>query len=193
MRHPESLLVPAMMLADYYLTVYAAVLRDRGHGLHFRLEHFELNPRWQKAVAQKRWFNPRHLALATGASLLLIGLLEFVPELGRLAGFLLGTLLGAYGLIIARHISNILVFRRLIRHPGEVTGEVAMAPAFAIASSCYQIAGLALPLGMIAVFARSSFALGSLLGAVVLVHVHWRWLRRAERQAGALPDGQTPP
>jgi acetolactate synthase-1/2/3 large subunit len=61
--HPESLLVPALMLTDYWLTVAGARLRDSGYASHFKTPSYELNPLWQKTIAGKRWLNGKHLAL----------------------------------------------------------------------------------------------------------------------------------
>ncbi len=76
MRHPEALLLPIMMLADYFLTVAGAILREKGYSLHFRDPHYELNPVWQKHIAEKKWLNPRHALLTIALSAMLILLTE---------------------------------------------------------------------------------------------------------------------
>ena len=68
MKHPEVILVPAFMLADYFLTLAGAVLRDRKYSDHFKTEHYEMNPLWQKDVARKKWLNPRHIVLVVVVS-----------------------------------------------------------------------------------------------------------------------------
>src|SRR5690242_2440703 len=82
MKHPQILLLPLLMFADYFLTVLGAVLRDKGYSNHFKLEHYELNPVWQKSIRQKRWVNPRHILLTLFVSFGFSALLEFgdVPK-----------------------------------------------------------------------------------------------------------------
>ena len=61
MKHIEVFLLPILMLLDYFLTVVGAKLGDEKHRQHFKGSDYELNPRFQKSIAQKRWFSPRHL------------------------------------------------------------------------------------------------------------------------------------
>ena len=49
MHHPELLLLPILMFADYFLTVLGAIHAEKKHSQHIRSEHYELNPAWQKA------------------------------------------------------------------------------------------------------------------------------------------------
>jgi hypothetical protein len=79
MRHPEVLFVPVLMVLDYYLTLYGAHLAERSYRRHFKIEHYELNPIWQSAVARRHWINLRHLAvvmLVGGMLVLLAEVLE---------------------------------------------------------------------------------------------------------------------
>ena len=68
MKHPEIFLLPVFMLADYFLTIYSAVLLDRRYRDFFKINQYELNPLWQKAVASKTWFNPKHLGITALAT-----------------------------------------------------------------------------------------------------------------------------
>lgn len=47
MKHPEVLILPVLMIADYYLTILGSILYSQGYGKHIRFEHYELNPVWQ--------------------------------------------------------------------------------------------------------------------------------------------------
>ena len=42
---------PPFMLADYFLTLAGAAQKERKYDDHFKTEHYELNPTWQKDVA----------------------------------------------------------------------------------------------------------------------------------------------
>ena len=62
MRHPEVLLAPLLMVADYYLTLLGAHLAEHSYRRHFKTAHYELNPFWQSAMVRRQWINLRHLA-----------------------------------------------------------------------------------------------------------------------------------
>lgn len=74
MAYPQVLLVPLMLLADYYLTVLGAAQRQKVYAQHFRTQHYELNPLWQRSNARLQRFNPRHilLVLLVSAALALV-------------------------------------------------------------------------------------------------------------------------
>jgi hypothetical protein len=61
MRHPEVFLVPVLLLLDYFLTVGGSKLAARKYSQHFKFEHYEMNPLWQKTISQGKWLNPKHL------------------------------------------------------------------------------------------------------------------------------------
>ena len=63
MLHPEMILVPVLLLADYFLTIQGANAAAGKYSQHFRVRHYQLNPLWQQAIARRKWFNPRHLLL----------------------------------------------------------------------------------------------------------------------------------
>lgn len=79
MHHPVILAVPLLMLLDYALTILGARASLQVYRRHFRMPHYELNPMWQKSVAQLRWFNPRHLGLVCLVTALLL-LPEWLPD-----------------------------------------------------------------------------------------------------------------
>ena len=180
MKHPEVILIPLMMFADYMLTVLGARQREKGYGQHFKLPSYELNPVWQKAIAQQRWFNPRHIVLTLFFSAVLIYLAEFggMPELYQ--QILLGAILTLYGYILARHLSNLLIFRRVRRLPHELSGKITMTQSFATALSFHQCLHLTIPLVILAYFSRQGYVIGGAVGAVVLMLISLVWLQRAE-------------
>lgn len=194
MKHPEIILAPILMFADYFLTVLGAVWREGTHSRYFKTRHYELNPAWQREIAGKRWFNPRHIVL----TLLLCGILAGLIEFGDLPEALVQAVLGfvfiVFGTIIGRHLSNLLTFRRLGRGAGEISGYVTMSHALTLSISMYQYLVAVIPLGIIAAFNPTPFVLGGLGGAVLVMLVHLAWLRRHKKQsvgkdAGATADG----
>ena len=99
MRYPQILILPVLMLADYFLTVAGAILKDRGYSKHFRSRHYELNPVWQKQIAARKWFSPRHLL----TTVITCGALTLIFEFGNTPdGFAkgaMGCLFTVYGLL----------------------------------------------------------------------------------------------
>lgn len=93
MKHPGILLLPLLMFADYFLTVLGAIAREKIYARHFRMEHYELNPVWQKSIARKQWFNLRHTLAVIALSSLLAWLLEVGDMPDEFNQFVLGTIL----------------------------------------------------------------------------------------------------
>jgi hypothetical protein len=185
MKHPELILVPAFMFADYFLTLAGAVLKDRKYGDHFKAEHYELNPIWQKHVAKMKWLNPRHIALTVVISSLLILLVEFAEMPEPFIRALLGCLFVVFGMVIGRHLSNLMIFRYVIRKPDEISGQVAIAHTLLLSVSLYQYLTILVPLALIAIFSPSPFVIGACVGAVLVLVVHLIWIRKYRKQARA--------
>jgi hypothetical protein len=180
MNHPEALLVPASMLIDYGLTV-AGLRLSAEYSAHFQKPHYELNPIWQKAIAQRKWFNARHLALTgiAGCACLLLGEL-LGPHDPFAAGFF-GCVLGIFGLIIGRHLSNIALFTYVRRHPDQITGMVTMSHELILWLSIFQFVPVVLTLLLISIVAPTPQTSGAIVGIGLLAAVHLLWLRRHRR------------
>jgi|GEM_PF-1071428 len=183
MRHPEVLLVPILLLSDYYLTLAGAKLAGERYHRHFRLDHYELNPVWQESIAKRRWFNPRHLLLVVLVSAVFFFMAsdpEFPDEL--LSG-LIGVYFGAHGTVIGKHLSNLLMFRRVKNRPEEIRGEVFMAHSLILAISQAQYISILVPLLLLAGMTRNPMVVGAACGAGLLIAVHGIWRARARRVA----------
>jgi hypothetical protein len=162
MKHPEIILLPIMMFADYYLTVIGAILKDRKYGDYFKSEHYELNPIFQKTIAAKKWFSARHFLL----TILQTCLVGFLAEFGGLPDYLIqgifGCLFVLYGTIIGRHLSNILIFLQIDRAADTISGQITMAHSLALSISTYQYLVVAVPMAILAAGTRAPFATGGL-------------------------------
>lgn len=185
MKHPELLLIPAFMFADYFLTLAGAALKDRKYGNHFKAEHYELNPIWQQQVAQKIWFNPKHIMLTVVTSSLFICLAEYgdMPE-PAVQGFT-GCLFSIYGMVIGRHLSNLVIFGHMIRKPDDISGQITMSHSLLLSVSLCQHLVAFVPLGLIAVFSPTPFATGAFAGVLLLVAIHLKWIWKHKRQTRA--------
>lgn len=182
MKHPEIILLPILMFLDYFLTVLGATLKEKKHSEHFKSAHYELNPIWQRPIAKKKWFNPRHLFLTLLVSGLLFGMIECTTMPEYLIEGVLGCFFVLWGMIIGRHLSNIMIFRYLIRKPDDISGEVTVAHTFSLYISTYQYLVAAIPIALIAVFTPTPFVLGGLVGVCLLFVVHFRWAYRHKQQ-----------
>ena len=188
MKHPVFLLSPVLMVADYFLTLAAATIHERRHAKQFPQENYELNPVWQKSIAQRKWFNPRHLFLVALTCGLLALLFEVTALPDPLAECLLGALFVAEGMLVGRHVSNILIYRRMARTPEQVTGQVTMSHAVTLSVSAYHYLTVAVPLVLVALVDPTPAVLGGVLGAVSMFLAHgiwiWRHRRTLARQVG---------
>lgn len=178
MKHPALFIVPAFMLADYFLTLVGEIQRGKKYGDHFKAEHCELNPIWQKPVAQRKLFNLRHILLTLVVTAVLMLLMESDDMPEPFAQGMLGCLLVFFGAIIGRHLSNLLIFRRIAQGPNEISGQVTMTHALLLSLSLYQYVVVLIPIALVVAFSPSPFAIGGLLGVVLLLAVHLGWIRR---------------
>jgi hypothetical protein len=189
MKYPQILLLPLLMFADYFLTVWGAVLKDGRYGNHFKSEHYELNPVWQKAISRKRWVNPRHILLTLFTSGILAVALEFCDLPDSLPDYLFGCLFVLFGMVVGVHVSNILMFRRVARFPEEISGQVVMAHALLLRTSAFRYLVAAIPIAIIAIFSPTPFTIGAAAGAVSIFAVHsvwiWRYKRASNPKGGA--------
>jgi hypothetical protein len=179
MLFPEAILLPVLMLADYFLTVAGAAARERGYARHFKLEQYELNPTWQKDIARLRWFNPKHLLMTALLSAAVIALLESGVAPRPVAFMVLGALLGVFAAIVGRHINNLLLFQRLASQPGDVTGEVILTHGFALSMSLYQTVMMFVPIALLAALTQHPLIVGAAMGFASLSGAHLLWMKRA--------------
>lgn len=183
MRHPEFLLLPVAMIADYLLTIAGARLRDGGYAEHFRTAHYELNPVWQQTVAKKRWFNLRHLVLTLALSAILIACVEGMPSYPQLVRFFAGVLIGIQGSVIGRHLCNLATFLYVRRHAGAIAGTVTLQHALVLWLSIFQHGPLLFVTAILAIYVPQPAVLGAFAGVVMIALVHMIWIVRFQRSA----------
>lgn len=181
MRYPEIWLVPLLMLADWYLTILGAQKAGEKYHQHFKRVHYELNPLWQSAVRQRRWFNPRHLLAVVFVTFALIGLDALSYTVEPLVQVMLGAVLTILGTIVATHISNLLLFQYFAANPEEVAGEVRMAHLLVLRMSQLHLLVVLLPLLMLSLITRNAYLVGGSIGLAGLVVMHEIWRMRARR------------
>jgi hypothetical protein len=94
---------------------------------------------------------------------------------------LLGFVLTCYGLVLGRHLSNVMTFVHLARCPADVTGEIHLSHNLVLSLSIYQLLVAGFPIGFIAIFSPSDFVFGALAAVVALAFVNTLWLARARK------------
>ncbi|HNT55830.1 MAG TPA: hypothetical protein PKG95_14025, partial [Anaerolineaceae bacterium] len=164
MKHPEIFLLPALMLADYFLTVYSAILLERKYQDFFKVDQHELNPAFQNAIANKKWFNTKHLSTTVlfTASFVFLFEIDLLPDV--LVEGIMGALLIIYAIVVRRHLINILLARWIIRNPTDVSGAVTMSHRYSLNSSLFSGIGDLLLIAFLVIFNPTPFLVGSLIG-----------------------------
>ncbi len=185
MKYPEIVILPILMFLDYFLTVIGAIQSEKKYSEHFKIQHYELNPIWQQQIAQKKWFCLRHFSIVVFISAALVYLTELgsLPDSG-IQG-ILGCLFVFYGMIVGRHLSNIMIFRYFVNNPDDISGHITMAHSMSLSISTYQYFVVVIPMVFVAAFSPTPFVLGGLVGVVLMFVVHAKWILRHKRQSQA--------
>jgi len=182
MSHPEVLLVPVLMFLDYFLTVLGSVLRSKKFGEHYKVTHYELNPVWQKAIAEKKWFNLRHIFLTLFISTVLIGLTNYAGIPDELVEGLLGCFIVFFAMLVGRHLSNLLIIRYRRQNPDAISGQIVISQPMALAISAYQFITVLPSVVLIAVLSGAPFAYGGVAGICLLLFSHLIWGIKSKKQ-----------
>ncbi len=167
-----------MMLLDYYLTIYGSILREKKFSQYIKVEQYELNPLWQRDVNRKSVINPRHLIGVAFVTFLLYILTDYLDVNPTIFKILFGFAVVIYGMIIGRHISNILTFYHILARPDNVSGKITFSHEYVLCTSLYQYLVAFIPLVILTVFLHSPFLIGGTLGAFGFLLTHFLWLRR---------------
>jgi len=168
MRHPEVFLVPFVMLLDYLLTVAGSRLAARKYSQHFKFEHYELNPVWQKTITQGRWFSPKHMGIVVVTSLCCLVWGDAWKEPSQISEGALGFFVILYSSVVASHLGNILTFWRVLRHPQDLSGEVTVSHKQVLAMSRHRSLMVIFPIALAVWLAPSPFLYGGLASLILL-------------------------
>jgi hypothetical protein len=182
MNHPVILVVPVLMLLDFLLTILCAKLSSGVYRKHVRCPHLEVNPLWQKSVDRLEWFNPRYLTLVCVVTTALV-VADLMPNFpSSLLELFVGMCLGGPGAACGRHLTNLLTFTFLNRHPTEISGELILTHKLVLEMSLFGFLGLVPMLGLVVVLVPEFYTAGVLLGILVLCLEHLDWVRQAKCQ-----------
>ena len=188
MKHPEILLIPLLLLVDHYLTLTASALDEKRYGKHFIHETNELNPLWQKSVADKKWFNPLHLLGVAAFTLYLVWIDVNATFSEYKIQLVMGFLFIIMGIAVGRSISSILTSLYVIRKPDEINGAVHMKHSFTLAESLHNLIALLILFVMVFSFVQAPFVLGGVLAIIILILMHPVWWLLHKRKAAKQLD-----
>ncbi len=157
---------------DYFMTLWGETERRRRADQVIVLSgSYELNPLFQKAVDGRHWFSARFFVTLFGIGALIAAMNAWVAEVpeGR-AGQdgLLGVLLFTRTAIIARHVQNIWLFRRMATHPDSVKGQLVYERRTLLLVSATQVASLSALVVLAAILSPEPVLIGGALGMVLL-------------------------
>jgi len=161
--------LPFLMLTDYYLTILSVVLKDKKLSKFVVLEEWELNPRFQEAINQKKLVNVTHLLLTVLISFFALCMTEINGLPRGFISFILGALLIKYGVIVGGHISNILWSYYVIRREDQISGQIRYTYEATLFSSMPRYLLPIFPLIIIYIYTRSLFVLGGICGILLLM------------------------
>lgn len=183
---PEIILLPILMIADYYLTILGAVLREKKYGDYFPIETYELNPTYQDDINSKKLFNPRFL----GQLLLNFGILFLVSVLFRndlafVYWIILGFYITLFAYINGLHFSNIFSFMYIKNNPDEMEGEIKISHRYNLRSSLFANVILLLPVVFILIFSYSHFILGSLIAVLYNAFLCILWIGKDKNSSSS--------
>lgn len=170
------------MLADYVLSVLGATVREKtqpavGSG-----------SRPPGPINFHRPFSLRYAAWIVAWTCVLIWLMEVGNLPDGFKQLLLGTFLITLGVLVANHLSNLLLFWYLTTHPDEISGKLTISRQLIVSIALYHIVLVMIPTVLIAMHSHNNFARGGVLGTVLLFCYYLNWMRQNKRADPAPAD-----
>ena len=173
----EIVFIPLLMIGDYYLTLFANFLRQKGHSNHFIIKDYELNPIWLNDIRKGRKVNPKHLAMVLIVTAYFYYLKNTTIDF-FLYQILIGFFFTYYLLIIFRHISNVLTYTFVMNNPDQLSGEIVQKPKYIYYHSSYQYLLSLAPLLALLIFIKSYYLYGGALACISMIASHLFMYRR---------------
>jgi hypothetical protein len=181
MNHLKIFIIPVLMLADYFLTVVGARMSEKKYRQHFKISSYELNPIFQRQIAQKRWFSAKHSAGVLVVTAFCWLWANNWNELAENNEVLFGFFAGLFTTIIGAHLANIFTFFYLIKNPTEVSGEIVLHHCYTLSTTSFRYLIVLLPLILIGIFSGSPFVYGAISSVGTLIFLHAIWYVKAKK------------
>lgn len=180
-----------MGYCDYLLTVVGYRFYKKYYAAILDVEHYELNPFWQKSVERMRLFDWRHLLFLTALCFWLwrqyIQLVR-EPNIAGASDLLetsLGFIIFLYLIINLGHLTNIYTFWRIGR--SRLKGQRGGGYAETVHLTVARTAKFVVILIVVWIFARDWFFFGAAMGPLMLVVSFGFLARKAARTADGQP------
>jgi len=169
MQHPIVLIIPPLMLLDYFLTVVGARLIEGGYAKHFKFPDYEINPLFRDVIRKKKWISLKHLCFVALATTVCIYWAHAWQGYDPVSEAIFGGVLILFSTIDGFHISNILTFRWILRHPEQVSGEVFMTQRYIVHLTRCRTVAVLFPIGVAAALVPSPFLFGGVAAVLSLI------------------------
>lgn len=157
---------------DYFLTIWGATERLRRADQVFVISgSYELNPLFQKVVDRRQWVSARFLITLFGLAAMLAVVSAWVAAMPNTRSYLdglLGVLLFTRTFVIARHLQNIWLFRRMVMHPSSVEGQVRYERKTLMLISAFQAASVSAVVVLAALLSPEPVLIGAAVGMVFM-------------------------
>lgn len=178
------ILTPLLMLADYFLTLLGNKYSKRVP--YFRSETYELNPEFRNSIDNNQKISYRHLFYTVfftgiGYAIYRSGDKEY---LDAFAGYIVTT----FGVVNARHIGNILLYRYSIKNPGEAKGVLYTSHIYNLKNSLFQTIGLATLFLLFLILHPMPFLVGAFVAQIMGIIHHLNWINKHNNPANGLND-----
>ncbi|MEJ0021832.1 MAG: hypothetical protein WDN47_04665 [Candidatus Doudnabacteria bacterium] len=172
----------ALMFLDFYLTIKGARLYTQGYSEHIKADNYEMNPMFQKNVAEFK-YNFRHLLYVVLVSLL-IYLFYYLSQKNIIYNsqsfaIIPGLLFTTMVYINANHLRNIVIFKALKKNPNMLKGQIEQTYLYSLKTAQAQLLVLLLPLLVILIMSPSYFVLGGVIALIGSYFTHRRWKKKA--------------
>jgi len=176
MKNIELVLLPILMLADYYLTILGSVYRKKKHGEYYVIETYELNPLWKKDIDKLQLLNYKHILIVVVFTIYLYFLSS--SDDVKLYQFIIGSLFAMNGFIVGRHLNNIFLFRFIYRNSDEVSGKIYTSHLLGLKMAQYQLFCVTIPFLFFTILQPNIYLYGGLFGFLTLGVVIQYWIRK---------------
>jgi hypothetical protein len=190
MQYFEILIIPALMICDYYLTLMSNKLRFEGYSNYFDVKNYELNPIWVKDINKHRIVNLKHLSLVFLATLFIFYLYK-TENNSNYYKFLYGAILTNFMLVNSRHIANILLFKYIKNNPTAINGRVVLSEGYVYTLSAIQYVSVAITILPLAILSRSFYIYGAFFGCLFITGLQILWYRKKKNEEERLSNNAT--
>ena len=174
------LIIPVLMLSDYYLTLYSNRLRLDAYSHHVVLEVYELNPIFASDISRNKIININHLI-----GVLLVCFFLFWAHYSMDGSYLFklvyGNFIFGFTLTNARHLLNIFIFKFVRNNPDELKGQISQSAKFIYIAEAGQDFTLTIAIAPLAILSGSFYLYGALIGGVVMTIGHIVWYRKYKK------------